>query len=108
MHKCIKYCKRIIKVSKTYVSRCRFNFPRHSMRDDFYNSLLFVPYRDEGTLVMERETMEEDFRRHREASIRGISTNYRNYYKLNVIGRKLSMQEIKPLHNNKDDDEPLK
>uniref|UniRef100_A0A1X7TR54 Uncharacterized protein n=1 Tax=Amphimedon queenslandica TaxID=400682 RepID=A0A1X7TR54_AMPQE len=28
MHKCSKYCKRNIKVGKTYVSRCRFDFPR--------------------------------------------------------------------------------
>uniref|UniRef100_A0A1X7T0A9 Helitron helicase-like domain-containing protein n=1 Tax=Amphimedon queenslandica TaxID=400682 RepID=A0A1X7T0A9_AMPQE len=28
MHKCSKYCKRNIKVSKTYVSRCRFDFLR--------------------------------------------------------------------------------
>ena len=27
MHKCSKYCKRNIKVGKTYVSRCRFDFP---------------------------------------------------------------------------------
>uniref|UniRef100_A0A1X7UKE2 Uncharacterized protein n=1 Tax=Amphimedon queenslandica TaxID=400682 RepID=A0A1X7UKE2_AMPQE len=26
--KCSKYCKRNIKVGKTYVSRCRFDFPR--------------------------------------------------------------------------------
>ena len=50
-------------------------------RDDFYYSLifLFVPFRDDSTLVMEGETMEEAFRCHREASIRGISINYRNY-----------------------------
>ena len=28
MHKCSKYCERNIKVSQTYVSRCRFDFPR--------------------------------------------------------------------------------
>uniref|UniRef100_A0A1X7TWF4 Uncharacterized protein n=1 Tax=Amphimedon queenslandica TaxID=400682 RepID=A0A1X7TWF4_AMPQE len=28
MHKCSKYCKRNFKVGKTYVFRCRFNFPR--------------------------------------------------------------------------------
>ena len=43
MHKCSKYCKRNIKVGKTYVSRCRFDFPR-PVRDsicinDIENSL---------------------------------------------------------------------
>uniref|UniRef100_A0A1X7VVX3 Uncharacterized protein n=1 Tax=Amphimedon queenslandica TaxID=400682 RepID=A0A1X7VVX3_AMPQE len=28
MHKCSKYCKRNIKVGKTYVSRCPFDFHR--------------------------------------------------------------------------------
>ena len=43
MHKCSKSCKRNIEVGKTYVSRCRFNFPR-PVRDsicisDIENSL---------------------------------------------------------------------
>ena len=28
MHKCNAYCKRNLKFGKTYVSRCRFDFPR--------------------------------------------------------------------------------
>ena len=28
MHKCSKYCRQNIKVGKTYISRCRFYFPR--------------------------------------------------------------------------------
>uniref|UniRef100_A0A1X7TPM6 Uncharacterized protein n=1 Tax=Amphimedon queenslandica TaxID=400682 RepID=A0A1X7TPM6_AMPQE len=43
MHKCSKYCKRNIKVGKTYVFRCRFDF-RRAVRDsicidDVENSL---------------------------------------------------------------------
>ena len=58
-------------------------------RDVFYYSLifLFVPFRDDSTLVMEGKTMEEAFRRLREASIHGIENHF-NYYKLNVIERK--------------------
>uniref|UniRef100_A0A1X7VFD1 Uncharacterized protein n=1 Tax=Amphimedon queenslandica TaxID=400682 RepID=A0A1X7VFD1_AMPQE len=71
--------------SKPVLSNHRkFNPMQEAERDDFYYSLifLFVPFRDETTLVMERETMEEVFRRHREASICGIKiilTNDRNY-----------------------------
>ena len=32
IHKCSKYCKQNIKVGKTYVSRCQFNFPRPVQR----------------------------------------------------------------------------
>uniref|UniRef100_A0A1X7TKT0 Uncharacterized protein n=1 Tax=Amphimedon queenslandica TaxID=400682 RepID=A0A1X7TKT0_AMPQE len=43
MHKCSKNCKQNIRVSKTYVSRCRFDFPRpvrHSICiNDVENSL---------------------------------------------------------------------
>ena len=64
-----------------FTNHRKFNPMKESERDDFYYSLifLFVPFRDDSTLVMEGETMEEAFRRHREASIRGISINYRNY-----------------------------
>ena len=47
-------------------SQChrKFNPMKETERDNFYYSLifLFVPFRDESTLVMEGETMEEAFR----------------------------------------------
>uniref|UniRef100_A0A1X7TDE4 Uncharacterized protein n=1 Tax=Amphimedon queenslandica TaxID=400682 RepID=A0A1X7TDE4_AMPQE len=53
-------------------------------RDDFYYPLifLFVPFTDKSTLVMEGETMEKAFRRHREASIRGIENHFNKLQKL--------------------------
>uniref|UniRef100_A0A1X7U4H4 Uncharacterized protein n=1 Tax=Amphimedon queenslandica TaxID=400682 RepID=A0A1X7U4H4_AMPQE len=53
-------------------------------RDNFYYSLifLFVPFRDESTLVMEGETMEELLgvtEKHLYVALKIISTNYRNY-----------------------------
>ena len=57
---------------------------KETERDDFYYSLifLFVPFRDESTLVMEGETMEEAFRHHREASICGIENHFNELQKL--------------------------
>uniref|UniRef100_A0A1X7SQ68 Uncharacterized protein n=1 Tax=Amphimedon queenslandica TaxID=400682 RepID=A0A1X7SQ68_AMPQE len=60
----------------------KFN-PMQAERDDFYYSLifLFVLFRDESTLVMEWETMEEAFRHHREAFIRGIENHFNKQQK---------------------------
>uniref|UniRef100_A0A1X7UMQ4 Uncharacterized protein n=1 Tax=Amphimedon queenslandica TaxID=400682 RepID=A0A1X7UMQ4_AMPQE len=68
----------------------KFNPMQEAEKDDFYYSLifLFVPFRDESTLVMEGETMEEAFRRHREASIRGIENHFNKLQKLLEAGRK--------------------
>ena len=54
---------------------------KETERDNFYYSLifLFVPFRDESTLAMECETMEEAFRRHKEASIRGIENKLQKF-----------------------------
>uniref|UniRef100_A0A1X7VIG9 ATP-dependent DNA helicase n=1 Tax=Amphimedon queenslandica TaxID=400682 RepID=A0A1X7VIG9_AMPQE len=90
-----------------------FNPMQEAERDNFYYSLilLFVPFRDESTLAMEGETMEEAFMRHREASIHGIENHFnklqkaeRNWKKI-VNGRnKAGFTEEYPGH--KEDDEP--
>uniref|UniRef100_A0A1X7U369 Uncharacterized protein n=1 Tax=Amphimedon queenslandica TaxID=400682 RepID=A0A1X7U369_AMPQE len=50
----------------------------------FYYSQIFllVHFRDQSTLVMKGETMEEAFRRHREASICGIENYFNKLQKL--------------------------
>ena len=60
---------------REYKPRSKPVLPNHRK---FCYSLIFliVPLRDESTLVMEGETMDEAFRRHREASINGIENHY--------------------------------
>uniref|UniRef100_A0A1X7UK78 Helitron helicase-like domain-containing protein n=1 Tax=Amphimedon queenslandica TaxID=400682 RepID=A0A1X7UK78_AMPQE len=43
---------------------------------------VFASMIDESTLVMEGETMEKEFRRHREASVRGIENHFNKLQKL--------------------------
>ena len=60
MHKCSKYCKRNIKVGKTYVSRCRFYFARPVRGiNDIENSLkscniIYYLKRDEKEVPSQR------------------------------------------------------
>uniref|UniRef100_A0A1X7SYR9 Uncharacterized protein n=1 Tax=Amphimedon queenslandica TaxID=400682 RepID=A0A1X7SYR9_AMPQE len=56
----------------------KFNPMPELERDVFYYSqiFLFVPFRGESTLVMKGETIEEAFRHHREAYIRGIKNHF--------------------------------
>ena len=39
MHKCSSYCKRKRKVGSVYITRCRFNFPRHPCETAKLNSV---------------------------------------------------------------------
>uniref|UniRef100_A0A1X7VU73 Uncharacterized protein n=1 Tax=Amphimedon queenslandica TaxID=400682 RepID=A0A1X7VU73_AMPQE len=95
----------------------KFNPMQEAERDDFYYSLifLFVPFRDDSTLVMEGKTMEEAFWHHREASIRGIENHFnklqilleaeRNWKKI-VDARNKAGFTKEELIDNKEDHEP--
>uniref|UniRef100_A0A1X7VIW4 Uncharacterized protein n=1 Tax=Amphimedon queenslandica TaxID=400682 RepID=A0A1X7VIW4_AMPQE len=85
-------------------------------RHDFYYSLIFVfaPFRVESALVIEGGTMDEAFRCHREASIRGIKNHF-NQLQISLEAdrnlKKILITEIKPISlkkllDKKEDDEP--
>uniref|UniRef100_A0A1X7SJU5 Uncharacterized protein n=1 Tax=Amphimedon queenslandica TaxID=400682 RepID=A0A1X7SJU5_AMPQE len=85
-------------------------------RDEFYYSLmfLFVPIRDESTLVMEGGTMEEAFWCHREESICGIKNHFNKLHKLlepernwkKSVDARNKAGFIEELLDNKKGDEP--
>uniref|UniRef100_A0A1X7V6L5 Uncharacterized protein n=1 Tax=Amphimedon queenslandica TaxID=400682 RepID=A0A1X7V6L5_AMPQE len=104
--------------SKPVLSNHRiFNPMQEAERDNFYYSqiFLFVPFRDEITLIMEGETMKEALSRHREASIRYIENHFNklqkllkaeSYWKKIVDARNKASFIKEELLNNKEDDEP--
>uniref|UniRef100_A0A1X7VX28 Uncharacterized protein n=1 Tax=Amphimedon queenslandica TaxID=400682 RepID=A0A1X7VX28_AMPQE len=85
-------------------------------QDNFYYSItiLFVPFRDESTLVMQGETMEEAFSHHIEASIRGIENHFNKLQTLleaerickKIVDARNKAGFTEELLDNKEDDDP--